>query len=68
MQIKPHGFNNLILLCGRRIEAKMRVRVNFDMSARLHIIHFPLGRVDVAWLIAPDFRGAVHSSPTTRRT
>lgn len=41
----------------------MRVRVNFNMSARLHIIHFPLGWVDVAWLIAPDFREAVRSSP-----
>lgn len=68
MQIKPDGFNNLILLCGRSNEAKMRVRVNFDMSAHLHIIHFPLGRVDVAWLIAPDFLEAIHSSPTTRRT
>lgn len=63
MQIKPDGFNNLILLCGGSNEAKMRVRVNFDMSARLHIIHFPLGWVDVAWLIAPDFREAVCSSP-----
>lgn len=43
MQIKPDGFNNLILLCGRSNEAKTRVRVNFDMSARLHIIHFSTG-------------------------
>lgn len=43
MQIKPDGFNNLILLCGRSNGAKIRVRVNFDMSARLHIIHFSTG-------------------------
>ena len=38
------------------------------MSARPHIIHFPLGRVDVAWLIASDFCEAIGSSLTTRNT
>lgn len=56
-----------ILLCGfsKEAAAKMRIRVNFNMSARLHIISFPLFGIDVAKMIADDFQKFLHTSTET---
>lgn len=40
----------------------MRIRINFSMSARPHIIYFPLVWMDVAKMIADDFQKSPRNS------
>lgn len=54
-----------ILLCGQSSGAwaKMRISVNFNMSARPHIIYFPLVWMDVAKMIADAFQQSLTHIP-----